>query len=99
MRTSVVSRPNDLFAITRGPLVYSLPIEENWVQVNKDSEGREFPHCDYEVLPTSPWNYGLCIDEENVADELILEELELGNCPFSPQGAPIAIKTKGKKDF
>ena len=21
-----------------------------------------FPHCDYEVLPKSPWNYGLCID-------------------------------------
>ncbi len=97
MTISLVPRPNDLYAVTRGPFVYSLPIKENWVQVNKDIEGREFPHCDYEVLPTSSWNYGLCIDKANIEDSLVVDELEIGDFPFSPQNAPIAIKVKGKK--
>jgi hypothetical protein len=72
MDISVVPRPNNLFAVTRGPLVYALPIEEDWVQINKEIEGREFPHCDYEVLPKGPWNYGLCIDRDNIEDSLTI---------------------------
>ncbi|HZJ82563.1 MAG TPA: beta-L-arabinofuranosidase domain-containing protein [Clostridia bacterium] len=97
MVTAIVPRPNNLYAVTRGPLVYSLPIEEEWVQVNKDVKGREFPHCDYEVLPKSPWNYGLIIDKENIDKDLIVEELDFTEMPFSPQGAPIAIRVKGRK--
>ena len=97
MPVSIVPRPNNLYAVTRGPLVYSLPIEEEWVQINQDVKGREFPHCDYQVLPKSPWNYGLCIDKDNLEDSLKVEELPLGDCPFSPQGAPVAIRLKGRK--
>jgi len=97
MKVSIVPRPNNLYAITRGPLVYSMPIEEKWIQVNKDIPGREFPHCDYEVLPMSSWNYGLCVQDENIDSTLIVEEYPIGDCPFSPQGAPVAIKVKGRK--
>ena len=25
----------------------------------------ESPHCDYEIRPTTPWNYGLALDMKN----------------------------------
>ena len=97
MRPQLVSRPNGLYAITRGPLVYSLPIGERWVRINEDVPGREYPHCDYEVYPTTPWNYGLCLDPRQGGEEIIFEERPIGECPFSPEGAPIRAYVKGKK--
>jgi len=97
MEPTVVARPNGLYAITRGPLVYSLLISEKWTRVNEDIPGREFPHCDYEVYPTTPWNYGLCIDKDNIKKDIVFEERPLGEYPFSPQGAPVIARTKGKK--
>ena len=96
MEAKLVSRPNNLYAITRGPLVYTLPIGENWVQINKDMLGREYPHCDYEVYPTTNWNYGLCVDDQAVSN-LIFDEKAVGDCPFSPEGAPIKVEVQGKK--
>jgi hypothetical protein len=96
MKPEIVARPNNLYAVTRGPLVYSLAIGERWEQINKDVPGREFPHCDYEIFATTPWNYGLCLDEKTVAD-LVFEEVELKEMPFAPQNAPIICKTSGRK--
>ncbi|NLX69712.1 MAG: hypothetical protein GX024_02240 [Clostridiales bacterium] len=97
MKPCVVSRPNQLYAITRGPLVYSLLIGERWVRINEDVPGREFPHCDYEVYPTTPWNYGLCIDKDNPDKDIVFEEVPLGDWPFSPEGAPIRAHVKARK--
>lgn len=30
-------------------------------------------------------------------ESLKVEELPLGDCPFSPQGAPVVIRVKGRK--
>ncbi|NJD03124.1 MAG: hypothetical protein FIA99_11150 [Ruminiclostridium sp.] len=97
MKPMLVSRPENLYAVTCGPLVYSIPIGERWVQINKNIPGREFPHCDYEIYPTTPWNYALCIDKANVESMLKLESYPVGDCPFSPEGAPAAIRVKGRK--
>lgn len=97
MEIRIESRPNNLYAITRGPLVYSLELGEKWVQINEDIPGREFPHCDYEIYPTTPWNYGLCIDKDNPELDLTFEEKPIGMCPFSPEGAPIIAYVCGKK--
>ena len=56
------SRYNEAVAVERGPLVYSLTIGEQWTRVNADKPHRELPHGDFEVRPTTPWNYGLVID-------------------------------------
>lgn len=97
MEAKLVERPNNLYAITRGPLVYSLAVEENWMQINKDIEGHEYPHCDYEVFPTTAWNYGLVIDKENFDKKIKFLEKPIEKYPFSPEGAPIIAKIKGKK--
>lgn len=97
MHAELVARPNNLYAVVRGPLVYSLAIGESWVQINKQIMGREYPHCDYEIYPTTPWNYGLRIEKDNIDDNIHFEESAVGNMPFSPVGAPVKAKVKGSK--
>jgi DUF1680 family protein len=74
MQVELMNRPGNLYALMRGPLVYSLSLGERWVRVNEDTPGREPPHCDYEVYATSPWNYGLCLDSEMPQSGVIFEE-------------------------
>ena len=64
MRAKVGVRYNDAVAIERGPLVYALKIGEEWTRVNADKPHRELPHGDFEVRPTTPWNYGLVAGPE-----------------------------------
>ncbi|WP_274361321.1 beta-L-arabinofuranosidase domain-containing protein [Paenibacillus thermotolerans] len=98
MKTAVIPRPNALAAVTRGPLVYSLPIGERWEQTNCDVPGREHPHCDYEIYPTTPWNYGLAIRKDEPEKDIMFEERPVGDRGvFSPEGAPIVARVKGRK--
>lgn len=43
MEPGIVARPSRLYAITRGPLVYSLSIGDRWERINEGVSGREFP--------------------------------------------------------
>jgi hypothetical protein len=97
MKAQLVQRPNNLYAVVRGPLVYSHPIQEKWVKINEDKPCREYPHCDYEIYPMSDWNYGLCIDSQVLNTEIHFEEQPIGDLPFSPQGAPVIAEVRGKK--
>jgi hypothetical protein len=97
MHVKTQRRYNNAITVERGPLVYSLKIGEKWTQVNQDQPNREKPHADYEVHPTTPWNYALVIDESDPDSNVSFEEHKVGNCPFSPDGAPITAKIKGKK--
>jgi hypothetical protein len=96
MPARVTTRYNDALAIERGPLVYSLELGEQWTQVNADKPHRQLPHGDFEVKPTTPWNYGLIASGDGVAD-LRFEERPVGERPFSPDGAGMAA-TQGAAD-
>jgi DUF1680 family protein len=80
---------HDGIAIHRGPLLFSLPIGEQWKKVKGDE-----PHADWEVLPTTPWNYALA---EIPAPDQSVEERPVGDSPFSPDGAPLRLKVKGRR--
>jgi hypothetical protein len=82
-------------AIERGPVVYSLALEEEWTRVNADKPYRELPHGDFEVRPTTAWNYGLLLDPES--PELDFEELPVGERPFSPEGASMRVTVRGRR--
>jgi uncharacterized protein len=97
MEATLAQRPNNLCAVTRGPLVYSLAIKERWERINQGMHGREFPHCDYEIYAESPWNYGLCIDKSSPRVNVEFEERPVGNFPFSPEGSPVVAYTEGRK--
>ncbi len=97
MRAKASIRYNEAVAVERGPLVYALKIGEAWTQVNADKPHREPPHGDLEVRPTTPWNYGLPVDEKNVEADVVFEDKPVGERPFSPEGAGVEAKVKGRK--
>lgn len=78
--------------LRRGPLVFSIPVGEKWKQINKDRPHREKPHADYQVNPTSPWNFALVVDEDKRLVELEYISKPVGDLPFSPEGAPIRLR-------
>jgi hypothetical protein len=97
MSVKTSRRYNEAIAIERGPLVYSLKLGEAWKQVNADKPHRELPHGDFEVRPTTPWNYGLLVNEAKPETSVTFEEQPVGEKPFSPEGAGMAAKVKGRK--
>ncbi|MBN1581683.1 MAG: glycoside hydrolase family 127 protein [Anaerolineae bacterium] len=88
---------NDAVAVERGPLVYSLCIGESWRRVHEDHPYRELPHADWEVYPTTAWNYALQIGQETLEKDVAFAQRPVGNCPFSPQGAPVAAAVRGRR--
>jgi len=83
---------HDSVAVTRGPLVYSLNPGEKWRQVRGEP-----PHADWEVDPVTPWNYGLAVDAEHPDRSLEVVVGDVGESPFSPEGAPIRIRANGRR--
>lgn len=57
---------NDTVSIARGPLTYSLAIQEKYVRYGGTDK---WPAHD--ILPDSPWNYGLEVDPANPAKSII----------------------------
>ncbi len=97
MRSRVSTRYHGALAVERGPLVYSLALEEEWTRVNADLPRRELPHGDFEVRPTTPWNYGLALDPESPEGDLTFEERPVGERPFSPEGSGIRATVRGHR--
>jgi hypothetical protein len=82
----------DSAVVLRGPLVFSLRMGEDWRKV----KGEE-PHADWEVHPTTPWNYALVLDPAAPGKSLRVEERPVGPVPFSASGAPLAIQAKARR--
>jgi uncharacterized protein len=97
MRPRVSVRYNDALAVERGPLVYSLRLEEEWTRVNADKPHRELPHGDFEVRPGSAWNYGLVLDPDAPDAGLTFEQQPVGERPFSPEGAGMRARVQGRR--
>ena len=97
MRPAVSVRYNGAVAVERGPLVYALALGEQWTRVNADKPYRELPHGDFEVRPTTPWNYALVLDPANPGDSLRFEEKPVGDRPFTPEGAGVTAWAKARR--
>ena len=78
-----------------GPLSFSLKIAEKWSRYGGTDA---WPEC--EVFPQSPWNYGLGLNEYNPAKsiEIWRKPGPLPANPFTPDGAPIELRVKARKN-
>lgn len=92
MPVQVERRYNNSITMSRGPLVYGLRIGEEWQHFRG-----ELPHGDWEVYPTTPWNYALQVDEADPAASFHFEQQRVGNPPFAPQHAPVIAYAKGRR--
>lgn len=84
-------RYNSSIVLQRGPLLYSLWVKEWWRQVRG-----VVPHADWELYPISFWNYALELNPNQLDKELRIEKKPLGDCPFSPEGAPLVVTARGR---
>jgi hypothetical protein len=92
MRTRIERRYNGAVTVRRGPLVYALKIGEEWRQIAGD-----VPHADYEVHPTTPWNYALDLAIARPDESIAFDVGAVGDRPFSPDGAPVTARVRGRR--
>jgi len=90
-------RAGNALSVLRGPLVYGLRIEEEWKRANENEPHRELPHGDWEVYATSAWNVALNASEQTIEADVRFEEREIGDRPFSPNGAPIMATAEAQR--
>ncbi|MBJ9988667.1 beta-L-arabinofuranosidase domain-containing protein [Paenibacillus sp. S28] len=86
MAVNTTSRNLYAVSVERGPLVYVLPVREQWQMVRE----REMFH-DWELYPGSAWKYGLLADTG-----FEVTEADIPSQPFSANGAPVRLKASGQ---
>ncbi len=87
------ARPANSVSIRRGALWYSLKIGEEWKKVGGTDR---WPA--YEVLPTTPWNYGLIVDAAH--PEKTIKVAAINSPPYQPfaaDAAPIVLTAKARR--
>jgi len=97
MSPRIVHRPGNAVSICRGSLLFALKIGEEWRQIHTDNPLREKPHADWEVYPTTPWNYALKASEATLAGDIVFEEHPVGTTIFSPDTPPVTATLKGRR--
>ncbi len=81
-------------SVDRGPLTYSLKIGEEYIR-----QGGTDDWPAWEIHPTSPWNYGLVLDQRNPASsfEFVKSAWPADDQPFRSETAPVMMWAKAKK--
>jgi hypothetical protein len=83
---------NNSVAVERGPLVFSHGIGESWVKL-----GDRGMTADWQIFPTTAWNYAIAVNPENGADSVSVTEAPLGQRPFTAKPAPVELRVKARK--
>jgi uncharacterized protein len=91
MSPRIVKGYNDSVSIVSGPLVFSFPIGESWVKLR--DRGMT---ADWQVFPSSQWNYALALSEEEIKGHSV-QELPLRSSPFSLAETPAKLQVKARK--
>lgn len=94
MRVRAETRYNKAVSIMRGPLCFSLRIGEKWTKLKAHSD--TFPSFDWQIEPTTPWNYGLVIDPANPAASITTFTDRPGPVPYDTARPPVTLRVKGK---
>jgi hypothetical protein len=83
-------------SVDYGPLTFSLKIGERW---QKSGAKEKWP--EWEVFPTTAWNYGLVLDGKTPAESIEVARKpgaeRVADMPFTVEAAPIELRAKAKK--
>ena len=83
---------NNSISIERGPLLFSYPIGESWVKLA--SRGMT---ADWQVFPSTPWNYALDVNPEDPAPSIEVSEQDIRQDVFSGKHPPVHLTVKARK--
>jgi DUF1680 family protein len=81
-------------SVSRGPLTYALQIGEKYVRA-----GGTDAWPGYEVLPATPWNYGLVLSGNDPAGSLavVARPWPPSDQPFETSAAPVQLQARARK--
>jgi hypothetical protein len=80
-------------SVRRGPLWYALKIGEKWQRYGGTED---WPA--YEILATTPWNYGLVLENPGQAPSVSLASRMMPPFqPFEPGAAPVVLKARARR--
>jgi len=87
------------YVVYRGPLAYALQMGEDW---RKKKDWPDFPNkpaeaADFEVYPTTPWNYALLLDPKNPEKSITVEKGTEGKYVFDSLHPQVILKVKGRR--
>ena len=94
MAVALRSGINDSVVVRRGPLVYSLPIRENWHELGA---GPRPGFASFEVLPRSVWNYALDLDPRAPAAAFAVRTAAAKDNPFDLAQAPVTLQVRARR--
>ena len=87
-------------AVERGPLVFALPVQEDWQSFVAPAHGpgQGIESCRVLVKEGAAWNYALVIDRDHPEQSLSLRKLEVpeGAQPFDTH-PPIGLEVKARR--
>jgi hypothetical protein len=97
MKMRIEKRYNGSLSLLRGPLYFSLRIDKEFKKIKIRNDTLTYKGAvNWEIIPKSPWNFGLLIDTKNIMNDMILEEYPVGRYPFSDKGDMIWSSDSGK---
>lgn len=82
----------DSVSVERGPLVFSHGVGEDWLKLR--DRGLT---ADWQIYPSSPWNYALSLDPSEPAKDIDVSESEVSAVPFGKKGNPVTLRMKAKQ--
>lgn len=91
MQPRVVEGFNHSVSVERGPLVFSYSIGQDWLKLR--DRGMT---ADWQVYPSSRWNYALAVDPATQSQKMTVTEHALGDRPFAAEGTPTQLQVKAK---
>lgn len=81
MSIAITHWPDKGVGIEHDPLVYSLPIKEQWASVVETRwSTSDFPS--WNAQPTSDWNFGLAVDPGKLAEQIRVERKSMTADPW-----------------
>lgn len=94
---------NGSVSVDRGALTYSLRIGEEWRRYTGDAGqyNHPEPHLfeNYEVLPTTPWNYGLSLRGDLPDGGITVRQTgtTVPDQPWTPEDAPVRLTARARR--
>ena len=84
-------------SVNYGPLTFSVKIGEKYVPQYPERSNDKWPAL--EILPATPWNYGLVVDKARPSSgiKVVRKPMPASNQPFTPETAPIELKVPAKR--
>ncbi len=81
-------------AVERGPLLFSLKMQQSWQKLAQHAE----LSADWQLTSETSWNYALAVDPNDPGQTISVKTDMLGPVPFSSQQAPVQLTVYGRLD-